>query len=255
MIEDMTNDNVIETTLLRGRVRLLQPKNGFHASIDSVFLGAAVPAKKGWKILDVGCGVGSAGFCVLAREPGTHLSGIDIQQELVDLAHQNAALNAASDRCRFFAGDLRHEKSVPENFFNIVIMNPPYHETGKHTPSPQKIKALSHGEDASGAALHDWIKYAHRKLKQGGYLVLVHRADRLDQIVILLEQRRWFGSLEIFPLWPHAGENAKRVIIRARKERYAPLILKHGMVIHEKTGKYTSGARRILDAAEELDFS
>jgi tRNA1(Val) A37 N6-methylase TrmN6 len=249
----MTIENsIIETTLLRGRVKLLQPVKGFHASIDSVFLGAAVPARAGWKILDVGCGVGSAGLCVLAREKKVQLTGIDVQEELIDLAHQNATLN--DTECRFFSGDIKTEKHVEDNFFNVVMMNPPYQEGGTHTPSPAKIKALSHGEDASGASLEDWVKYAHKKLKQGGHLVVIHRADRLDDVILALEKRRWFGSIRIYPLWSHDGEDAKRVIVSARKERYAPLKLKSGMIIHEKDGKYASGARKILDAAEAIDF-
>lgn len=238
--------DIIETTLLRGKVKLLQPKTGFHASLDSVFLGAAVPTKNHWKILDIGCGVGSAGLCVLARNPDISLTGLDIQEDLVDLAHQNVSLNGWRKQCRFFAADLRHEKVIQDNEFNIVMTNPPYHEGGTHTPSPRKMKALSHGEEASGATFENWVKYAHRKLKQGGNLVLIHRADRLDKIILTLEQRRWFGSLEIFPLWSHEGEDAKRVIIRARKERYAPMALKQGMIVHETNGKYTTDAERVL---------
>lgn len=251
----MNKEEIIETTLLRGKVRLLQPKTGFHASIDSVFLGAAVTVKDRWKVLDVGCGVGSAGLCVLARCGNISLDGIDIQQELIDLAHQNAVLNDAAEKCRFFAGDIRSEKFTGDNEYNAVIMNPPYQEGGTHTPSPKKIKAVSHGEDASGATLEDWVKYAHRKLKQGGNLVVIHRADRLDDVIVTLEKRRWFGSLVVYPLWSHAGEDAKRVIVHARKERYAPLVLKSGMVIHEKDGKYTSSAQKILDAAGEVKLS
>lgn len=252
-----TNDNsneVIETTLLRGRVRLLQPRIGFHASLDTVFLAAAVPVKSNFSILDVGCGVGSAGLCVLSRNTHMQLAGLDIQQELVDLALQNASLNGFSEHCHFFRGDLLSEKIIPDNHFNAVLMNPPYQEGGTHTPSPRRIKAMSHGEEASGAKLLDWIKYAHRKLKNGGMLVMIHRADRLDDVIVALEARRWFGSLEIYPVWSRPGDDAKRVIIRARKERYAPMVLKSGLIVHEADGQYTDGAQRILSAAEEIDF-
>ena len=252
-----TNDNqndVIETTLLRGRVRLLQPRIGFHASLDTVFLAAAVPVKNNFSLLDVGCGVGSAGLCALARNNNMHLVGLDIQRELIDLALQNAGLNGLSEHCHFFRGSLLTEKVIPENYFNVVLMNPPYQEGGSHTPSPRKIKAISHGEEASGAKLLDWIRYAHRKLKAGGTAVMIHRADRLDDVIVALENRRWFGSLEVFPLWSRIGDDAKRVIIRARKERYAPMVLKAGLVIHEKDGQYTDGAQKVLSAAEAIEF-
>ena len=243
-------DEVIETTLLRGRVKLLQPKVGFHASVDSVFLAAGVALKDKYKILDVGCGVGSVGLCVLARNKNISLTGIDIQPELIDLAHQNAVLNSVEDQARFFHGNIRTEKHTEDNTFNAVVMNPPYLESGTHTASPEKIKATSHGEGE--LTLADWVKYAHRKLKQGGHLTMIHRADRLDDVIVALENKNWFGSLVIYPLWSHAGEDAKRVIIQARKERYAPVVLKAGMVIHREDGKYTAEADAVLSEAAAL---
>lgn len=234
---------IIETTLLRGRVRLLQPKKGFHASTDTVFLAAGAHPPARAQVLDAGCGVGGAGLCLASRLPHIHLTGIDMQRDMVDLALQNAQLNKMDARCRFFCGDIRDEKHTQDNFFHSVIVNPPYLEAGAHTPSPQKIKAASHGESAT---LQDWVKYAHRKLKQGGTITMIHRADRLDDIILTLTQRRWFGSLVVFPLYSRDGNDAKRIIIRARKERYAPIVLKAGMVVHEKNGDYTALADAVL---------
>jgi tRNA1(Val) A37 N6-methylase TrmN6 len=248
------NNQVIETTLLRGKVKLLQPKVGFHASIDTVFLGAAALIKDRWLVLDVGCGVGSAGLCAWSRNKNISLVGIDFQQQLVDLALQNASLNNAVTHCRFFPGNIKTEKIIADNAFNSVMINPPYHALGTHTTSPKKIKAYSHGEDGSGVILQEWVKYAHRKLKNGGYLTVIHRADRLDHLITSLTHRRWFGSLIIYPLHSHAGEDARRVIIQARKERYAPSILKSGMVVHEADGSYTKDALRILDDGSPLDL-
>lgn len=241
------NDEVIETTLLRGKVKLLQPKVGYHASLDAVFLAAAATVKDDWKVLDMGCGVGTAGLCIALRNKNISLTGIDIQPELVDIALQNANLNKINDISCFFNVDILDDKTILNNCFNSVIMNPPYQERGRHTASPIRNKALSHGEDASGATLKDWIKYAHAKLRQGGSLTMVHRADRLDDIIMTLTQRRWFGSLFVLPLYSREGDDAKRVIIRARKERYAPLILKQGIIIHNKDGGYTKEARAVLE--------
>ena len=254
MAQSINHNQVIETTLLRGKVKLLQPKTGFHASLDTVFLAAGVGVMKDRQnILDVGCGVGSAGLCVLARIPQqVHLTGIDVQPELTDLALQNATLNGWQDRCRFFHGNILNEKSIADNSFHVVIMNPPYQEGGRHTPSPLKNKAFSRGEEASGATLEQWVKYAHKKLKNGGELVMVHRADRVDDILRVLTQRRWFGSVVVYPLYSYAGEDAKRVVIGARKERYAPASLRSGLVIHEKGGAYTKEAEAILSNAASL---
>jgi tRNA1(Val) A37 N6-methylase TrmN6 len=243
----------IETTLLRGRVKLLQPETGFHASLDTLFLAAGTEAKDRWKVLDIGCGVGSAGLCVTLRNKNISLYGIDIQQELVDLAHMNAVLNKVEDRCGFFQGNILSEQHIPDNFFNSALMNPPYQDDG--TASPHKIKNLAHAEKASGAKLMDWVKYAHKKLKNGGYLTLIHRADRMDEVVTTLTQRRWFGSLVVLPLWPRAGEPAKRIIIRARKERYASLTLLPGLVLHNEDGSYTDAAKDVLERGLPLSMA
>lgn len=245
---------VIETTLLRGRVKLLQPKSGFHASLDTVFLAAAAAAKDRWQVLDMGCGVGSAGLCVTLRNKNIHLTGLDIQRDLVDLALQNAVLNEVAGRCRFFQGSLLTEKTIENNYFNSVLMNPPYQEGGTHTPSPSTIKAFAHGEDASGATLENWTKYAHSKLKNGGYLTVIHRADRLDDVLMALGKKRWFGSFVVYPLYPHAGEDARRVIVQARKERYAALKLKSGMIIHHANGQYTPEAEAVLSDGAAINM-
>lgn len=249
---DNHNDVVIETTLLRGKVKLLQPKVGFHASIDTVFLAAAAHLRDHAKVLDIGCGVGSAGLCAMVRNPNIYLAGLDIQKVLVDLALQNATLNGVSERSKFFFGDLKKDKTIQNNHFDCVLMNPPYQKMGTHTPSPKRIKAFAHGEDASGAAFEDWVRYAHHKLKIGGYLTLVHRADRLDEAIVALTRRRWFGSLTLLPLMSRVGDDAKRIIIRARKERYAPTVLKPGFIIHEADGSYTKEAKAILEDGAAL---
>jgi tRNA1(Val) A37 N6-methylase TrmN6 len=248
---------VIETTLLRGRLKLLQPKQGFHASTDTVLLAAAVgenKANRKQKMLDLGCGVGSIGLCVTLNNSNILLTGLDIQEGLVGIAHQNATLNQMSDRCRFFSGNLAKERQIEDNFFDLAVCNPPYQEAGTHTPSPRLNKALSHGEDASETTLKDWCKYLHKKVKQGGFIYMIHRADRLDDVIVELTGRRWFGSLVVLPIHSREGEPAKRVIVKARKERYAPIKLLPALVMHEKDGSYTKAATQILDGKAFIDM-
>lgn len=240
--------DVIETTLLRGKVKLIQPKKGFRASMDTVFLAAAVPVKDRWNVLDICCGVGSAGLCVTSRNPTISLTGMDIQQGLIDLAHLNAGLNGLQDSSRFICANVLKEKDLENNYFHSVLINPPYQKANTHIISLDKIKAFSHGEEASGITLKKLIKYAHSKIKNGFYITIIHRADRLDEILSIMTDKKWFGSIEIIPLWPRIDEPAKRVIIRARKERYTPLKMHPGIALHEKDGRYTKEA---LDISEK----
>lgn len=242
-----SGSDVIETTLLRGQVKLLQPREGFHASMDTVLLAAACAMRDGQRLLDVGCGVGSAGLCVALKNNNINLFGIDIFENNILIARQNAQLNGVADRSHFQCKSLIQDTVFEDNFFDCAITNPPYQAGGKHTPSSHEQKSLAHGEDASGITLEKWCKYLHKKLKQGGTMVMVHRADRLDEIIRVLTGRRWFGSLVVMPVHSRAGDPAKRVLVSARKERYAPIVIKPALVMHNADGSYTPEAAAILD--------
>ena len=99
-----------EITVLNKQVRLKQAENGFRTSMDSVMLAAACPVKQGQELLDMGCGVGSAGLCVLKRIDGVLLTGIDIQADHVAIAVENAEMNNMQERSEFLCSDIRGYK-------------------------------------------------------------------------------------------------------------------------------------------------
>lgn len=97
---------VAEDALLGGRVRLVQPAEGYRAAIDPVFLAAAVPAAAGEAVLDVGAGAGAAALCLAARVADVRVCGVEVAPDLVRLAVGNAGLNGLGGRVEFIAGDL-----------------------------------------------------------------------------------------------------------------------------------------------------
>lgn len=236
-----------EIYVLDKRVRLLQVVDGFRTSLDSVMLAAACPARGGDNILDMGCGVGGAGFCVLMRVADTHLTGVDIQADHIDLARQNSTLNAMEGRADFTASDIR-DFDTPDKF-DHVICNPPYLDAGRYMPSPFAAKATAHGhrDDLDSAG---WIDAGFRHLKSGGSLTMIQRADKVDKIILGLKNR--FGAVEVIPLWPRSGEEAKRVIVRAIKDRKTPARLHPGIVLHQDDGSYTDGAESILRGMQPI---
>lgn len=227
--------------VLDKKVPLLQPEQGFRTSLDSVMLAAACPAAGDDSVLDIGCGVGGAGFCLLYREKQLHLTGVDIQPIMVELANENAKLNGFEKQCNFVQSDVR---SFTSAVFDHVICNPPYLEAATHIPSPDESLAIARGHQNEDISLEDWIKTAHRLVKSNGSLTLIHRADRLDGILQALG--KMFGKTEIFPLWPKTGQSASRVIVRTWKDKRSPLTLHNGLVLHDEGGKYTKEADAVL---------
>ena len=170
---------ITEDRLLSGRVRLLQPAEGYRAAIDPVFLAAAVPARPGQRVLDLGCGVGAASLCLVARLPLCQIVGLELQPELAALAAENARLNGVADRVEPLLGDiLAPPPSLAPGGFDHVMTNPPYMEDG--TASPHVGKALANQE--ASVDLGAWLRFCVSMLRHKGGLAVVHRADRLDDL-------------------------------------------------------------------------
>jgi tRNA1(Val) A37 N6-methylase TrmN6 len=106
------------------------------------------------------------------------------------------------------------------------------------------------GHEDEKLSVRQWIDVAHFCLKSNGSLTMIHRADKLDRMILALGKR--FGAVEIFPLWPKAGEHAKRVILRAIKDRKSPATLHAGLALHTGGGDYTPEAQKVLRDAEKL---
>jgi tRNA1(Val) A37 N6-methylase TrmN6 len=235
-----------EDKLLGGRVRLLQPRRGYRVAVDAVLLAAAVGAKPGERVLDLGAGVGAVGLCLVARVPGCSVVGVELQADLAALAERNAALNGMSDRLQSIVHDLA--RPLPENLgsFDHVVTNPPYLAAAVADPSPDPVKALATVE--SSADLARWLAVATAAAKSTGTLTIIHRSDRLEEIAAHLERLGW-ADLTVKRLAP-----AQRVLVRARRadtptRREAP-----PLVLHRPGGGYTDQAEAILRHCEALAF-
>lgn len=234
---------ITEDHFLGGRLVIRQPVNGYRAGSDPMFLAAAVPGRDGERVLDLGCGVGTASLCLLARLAGVAAVGLELQPGLAKLARANAEANGMADRFRVVEGSLiAPPEGVPYHHFDHVITNPPWYEPGTIRPPAAESKAIGHMEEVELAA---WLKQAVRFLKPKGRLFIVHRADRLGDILAGLNPLR-VGEVRVVPLWPKAGKAATRVVVAARKDAKTPLEVQPGLLLHHPDGTYTDKADDIL---------
>ncbi|USO01806.1 MAG: methyltransferase [Alphaproteobacteria bacterium] len=231
-----------------GKVILRQPMHSYRAGLDAAFLGASVHANPHERILDVGCGVGTALLCALYHQPHARGCGIEGTEIFATLAKENADTN--NRICVIHHADIFTKPSVlGDQTFDHVITNPPYHSHEGCTPSPHALKAVAAGEPQNG--LVPWLNYCIRRLKPRGHLTMVHRTDRLDEILAHLYGR--MGEITLVPLFTQPT-HAKRILIRARKNVCGGLTLCPGIHIHTKDGSYTPIARGILSGETKIDL-
>jgi tRNA1Val (adenine37-N6)-methyltransferase len=229
---------VSEDRFQGGRIVVRQFKDGFRAGLDAVMLAAAVPARGADAVLELGSGAGTASLCLAARVDGVHITGVEIDRDLVTLANANATANGMGDRVVFVAVDVLDLPPDMKRGYNHVLCNPPFHaQSGERSPDAERARA-THDEGDLG----NWLAAGLKRTASGGIFTAILRADRLAEALAALPPT----GVSVFPLHPRAGEPAKRVIVQAAKGSRAPLAMLHGLVLHEADGRYTAEADAVL---------
>ena len=229
---------------LGGALAIWQPLAGYRAATDPVLLAAAVPAQAGQSALELGCGAGVALLALGRRVAGLRLAGVERQPAYADLARRNAAQNAIA--AEIVTADLTALPApLRGRSFDHVLMNPPYF-------APGDPGARDPGRDRAQreeTPLASWIDCALKRLKPGGHLTLIHRAERLPAILAALDGR---AAAAVRPLAAREGHAAGRLLVQARKgargpfRLLAPLVLHAGAVHPGDHDHFTPAANAVL---------
>jgi tRNA1(Val) A37 N6-methylase TrmN6 len=238
--------------VLGGAVRLRQMAGGYRAGLDAALLAAACDAGPGARVLDAGCGVGAVMLAAAARRPGIVVVGLERDAEAADLARANIALNDMGSRAAVREGDVAAPfSSLGLAPFDAALANPPFFddETALRGPAPARRGAWITPE-----GLGVWTGFLVKAVREGGAITLIHRADRLADLLAGLAPKT--GSFQIRPIHPFADAPAKRVIVRAVKTGKAPLRLLPPLVLHDRSGaKHTREAEAVLRGEAALDWA
>ena len=248
--KDTTDD-----AFLNGRLRLRQPKAGHRAGHDAILLAAATAALPGQRVADFGAGVGTAGLALARRIGAIDLDLIEIDPALAALARANALANKLParvltlDLCAGAAAFV--EADLPPDSVDVVLMNPPYNDPGRHRGSPDAQRRVAHV--ATETTLQGWVHAARRVLRSGGALTLIWRADGLADILAALD--RGFGALMVLPVHGDPAAPAIRVIVRAVKGGRAPLALLPSIALRDAEGRPHPYIEKILAGELALSLS
>jgi len=240
---------IVENALLGGRVRLRQPARGYRAGMDAALLAAAVAGKPGERLIEAGCGAGGALMQIAARQPEMTLVGVERDAPMAELARENASLNSA--RASIVTGDVATGvRALDLPPFDWAISNPPFFD------DPAALRAPAPGKRDAWMAddgLRAWTHFLLKAVREGGRIVIIHRADRLADLLSLLGETA--GSFSVRGIHPYTDEPAKRVLVQAIKTGRAPLRLLPPLILHDRSGaKHTPEAEAILRGEAALPF-
>ena len=173
--------------LWRGGPRFMQTEESFKLSTDSVLLADFANMKRVRSCLDLGSGAGVLCVLLAAKNSEAQITGIELQLNFADLSRLNISENGMADRAEIITGDLREHRSLLKaSAFDLVVSNPPYFAENTGYSAPLKHRAGAREE--KNCTLSDICAAAKWALRWGGTFALVHRPERLSEILVAMTE-------------------------------------------------------------------
>lgn len=232
------NENERIDDLEINNLKIIQKKDGFCFGIDSVLLSDfAKNIKKNSNVLDLGTGTGILGFLLLAKTEINKVTGIEVQKDIADMADRSIAINNLEDKFDIINSNIKDISSILRaDSYDAIITNPPYKKANSGRINENKIKLISRHEVE--ANLSDFINVSFKMLKDKGTLYMVHRAERLVDIVSEMRKNKMEPKRIRF-VYSNEESDCKLVLIEAVKNGKPFMKVEKPLYVYKKNGEYT----------------
>lgn len=237
----MVDDEFVLEQLNTEGLRILQPKIGYRFSLDAVLLARFPVVKEGYKIIDLGTGSGVIPLLLSTRGKRLFIQGVEIQSRLANLAKRNVELNNKQDTITILEGDLKKLPKQMNGQWDLVVSNPPYFKANAGKIS-QGEKAIARHE--LKCSLEDVISCGAKLLKPQGHFALVHRAERLPDVIKLLAQVN-LTPWRLKFIHPKRDEKGELFLLEAVKGVAHTLNILPPLIIYDRSGQYTPEMERL----------
>lgn len=227
-------------------LKIIQNTEGFCFGIDSVLLSDfAKNIKKNAKVLDLGTGTGIISILLCGKTNLDKIVGVEIQEEVFDMARRSSYLNNLEDRFEVINSNILDlDKVYEKNTFDAIVTNPPYKEKNTGLTNESKKKIISRHEIT--ANLEDFIRVSKGLLKDKGEFYMVHRPERLADIIYLMRKYKIEPKILRF-VYSNKNKESKMVLIKGIKNAKPFLKVEKNLYVYDEDGKYTDELLKIYN--------
>lgn len=239
------DDERVDYLLKEDDVQIIQSPTVFSFSLDAVLLAhfTYVPIKRG-TILDLCSGNGVIPL-LLSRRSHAHMTGVEIQKRLNDMAVRSIQLNELTEHITMLHGDLTDmQDKLGHSTFDVVTCNPPYFKTPS-TTEHNKNDYLTIARHEVYCSLEDVVKACKLHVRPGGKVSMVHRPGRLVDILTLFRKYK-LEPKRIQMVYPKKGRDSNMLLIEGVRDGKADLTILPPLYIYEDDSTYTAEAEEII---------
>jgi len=238
----LRNDETLDDLQLKG-LYIIQKKDAFRFGVDAVLLANFARVKRGDRVIDLCSGTGIVPFILSGKTPASKIIGIEIQKDMVEMSIRSAKFNNMENIIEFINKDLKdlnYLRNIPR--VDVVTVNPPYKLKNSGIINLKNKNAIARHEIC--CELEDVIKAAKALLKDNGKIYMIHRPDRMADIICTMRQYKIEPKF-IRMVQPDVSKAPNMVLIEGQNN--GGRFLKWGVpvYVHELDGSYTEEINKI----------
>ena len=237
-MNNLLKENERIDDLQLNNLKIIQRNDGFCFGIDSVLLSDfAKNMKKNCNVVDLGTGTGIIGILLCEKTNLKKIVGVEIQETIADMATRTVKLNNLEDKFEILNCDIKNlDKFIKRESIDYIVTNPPYKKTNSGLTNENEIKLISRHEVK--ADLEDFIKISFKLLKDKGSIFMVHRPERLVDIIFEMRKNKIEPKRIRFVHSDNESE-PKLILIEGIKNGKSFLKIEKPLYIYDKSRNYT----------------